>query len=204
MRTARTVAGLVVVVLLVATAAPEGGATLPAHRSLAGRLLVATDVMGDTRFAKTVIYMVRHSERGALGVIVNLPIAEVPYERVLRTYGLEAPQGSGDVRVHYGGPLEETSTFVLHTPEWAGDGTTVVDGGFALTADPTVLQAMARGAGPRRALFCLGRAGWAPGQLDVELETGAWAVASTDERLLFDEDPKQKWIEAMTRRILEL
>jgi putative transcriptional regulator len=63
---------------------------------------------------------------------------------------------------------------------------------------------LARGAGPRRALFCLGRAGWAPGQLDVELETGAWAVASTDERLLFDEDPKQKWIEAMTRRILEL
>ena len=204
MTTVQTSVGLLLAALLVTTAAPDLGAAAPIHRSLAGRLLVATDAMGDTRFAKTVIYMVRHSEKGALGVIVNLPIAEVPYERVLRTYGLEAPPGSGDVRVHYGGPMEETSAFVLHTPEWSGDGTTVVDGGFALTADPSVLQAMARGAGPRRALFCLGRAGWAPGQLDVELETGAWAVASTDERLLFDEDPKQKWIEAMTRRILEL
>ena len=79
-----------------------------------------------------------------------------------------------------------------------------MDGRFALTEDPKVLQAMARGAGPRRALFFLGYAGWAPGQLDAELATGAWGVALADERLVFDEDPKQKWIEAMARRILDL
>jgi putative transcriptional regulator len=67
-----------------------------------------------------------------------------------------------------------------------------------------VLQAMARGAGPRRALFLLGHAGWAPGQLDAELATGAWGVATADERLVFDEDPAQKWIEAMARRRLDL
>ena len=109
-----------------------------------------------------------------------------------------------DVRVHYGGPVEERRGFVLHTPDWKGEGATVVDDHFALTEDPKVLQAMANGAGPRRALFMLGYAGWAPGQLDVEMKTGAWGVAPADERLVFDEDSKQKWIEAMARRILDL
>jgi putative transcriptional regulator len=67
-----------------------------------------------------------------------------------------------------------------------------------------VLQAMARGQGPRRALFLLGHAGWGPGQLDAEMTTGAWGVAPADERLVFEEDPAQKWIEAMARRLLEL
>ena len=78
-----------------------------------------------------------------------------------------------------------------------------MDERFALTADPKVMQAVARGAGPRRALFFLGHAGWAAGQLDAELETGGWAVAHADERLVFDEEPAQKWIEAMTRLILQ-
>ncbi|HEY2995964.1 MAG TPA: YqgE/AlgH family protein, partial [Methylomirabilota bacterium] len=94
--------------------------------------------------------------------------------------------------------------FVLHTSDWSLETTTVMDDGFAMTEDPRVLQAIARGAGPRRSLFVLGYAGWAAGQLEAELATGAWAVARADERLVFDEDPQQKWIEAMTRRLLDL
>jgi putative transcriptional regulator len=174
------------------------------RRSLAGRLLVATDVLRDPRFARTVIYVVRHNAEGAFGLVVNWPITDVPYERALRPFGLEVPAESGDVRVHYGGPVQERRGFVLHTPDWKGAGTTVVDDRFALTEDPSVLQAMAKGTGPRRALFMLGYAGWAPGQLDAEMKTGAWGVAPADERLVFDEDPQQKWIEAMSRRILDL
>ena len=196
------VALLLGVVLLVAAA--DGSAETPPRRSLTGRLLVATEAMRDPRFARTVIYMVRHTEKGAFGLIVNLPMAEVPFERALRPFGLEVPPDAGDVRVHYGGPVDERRGFVLHTPDWTGERTTVVDGSFALTEDPAVLQAMARGTGPRRALFFLGHAGWAPGQLDAELATGAWAIARADERLVFDEDSTQKWIDAMTRRLLDL
>ncbi|HEU4369088.1 MAG TPA: YqgE/AlgH family protein [Methylomirabilota bacterium] len=197
-------AALLLAVALVVAAVTDGGAETPGRRSLAGRLLVATEAMRDPRFARTVLYLVRHNDKGAFGLVINLPVAEVPFEQALRPFSLEVPPGSGDVRVHYGGPVDQRRGFVLHTPEWAGEGTTVVDGGLALTEDPAVLQAMARGTGPRRALFCLGYAGWAPGQLDAELATGAWAVARADERLVFDEDPSQKWIEAMTRRILDL
>ena len=174
------------------------------RRTLTGRLLVATDAMNDTRFERTVIYLVRHDAEGALGLVVNLPRGEVSFERALRPLGLEAPPGSGNVRVHYGGPVNERRGFVLHTPDWRGEGTQVVDGGFALTEDPRVLQAMARGDGPKRALFCLGYAGWAPGQLEREMSTGAWGVALADERLVFEEDARQKWIEAMSRRLLDL
>ena len=195
---------LVLGVVLLVSAVAESSAETPGRRSLTGRLLVATEAMGDPRFARTVIYMVRHTDKGAFGLIVNLPMAEVPFERALRPFGLEVPPDAGDVRVHYGGPVDERRGVVLHTPDWTGEGTTVVDGSFALTEDPAVLRAMARGTGPRRALFFLGHAGWAPGQLDAELATGAWAVARADERLVFDEDPAQKWIEAMTRRLLDL
>jgi putative transcriptional regulator len=193
-----------VLAVVLAASTVAGDPAEASRRSLAGRLLVATDTMGDPRFARTVVYVVRHDAGGALGLIVNLPIAEVPFERVLRSYGLDTPPGAGRVRVHYGGPVAETRAFVLHSPDWKAAGTTVVDDDFALTGEPSVLQAMAGGTGPRRALFCLGHAGWAPGQLDAELETGAWAVARADTHLVFDEDPGQKWIEAMTRRILEL
>jgi len=182
----------------------DAGAQAPARRSQTGRLLVATDALRDSRFARTVIYLVRHDVRGAFGLVVNLPITEVSYERALQPFGLEVPPGSGNVRVHYGGPVDERRAFVLHTPEWSVETTTVVDNGFALTEDPRVLQAIARGTGPRRSLFLLGYAGWAAGQLEAEMTTGAWAIARADERLVFDEDPQQKWIEAMTRRLLEL
>ena len=191
-------------VVLVLTAAADGRGEAPGHRSLTGRLLVATEALRDPRFARTVIYLVRHNEEGAFGLVINLPMGEVSFERALRPFGLDVPPGSGDVRVHYGGPVDDRRAFVLHTPDWKGEGTTVVDGGFAVTEDPRVLQAIARAAGPRRALFVLGHAGWAPGQLDAELATGAWGVAPADERLVFDEDPNQKWIEAMTRRLLSL
>jgi putative transcriptional regulator len=199
------VAALLLAALLVVTAAAwDGHAQPPSRPSLTGRLLVATDSLRDPRFAKTVIYIVRHRPEGAFGLVINVPLGEVPFERTLRPFGLEVPQGSGSVRVHYGGPVEERRGFVLHTPDWTSAATTVIDEHFAITDDPRVLQAIAAGAGPRRALFCLGYAGWGPGQLDAEMTTGAWGVAPADQKLVFDEDPSQKWIEATTRRLLDL
>ena len=62
--------------------------------------------------------------------------------------GLEAPPGSGDLQIYYGGPVDERHGFVLHTPDWKSDGTTVVDGRFALTEDAKILESMAGGTGP--------------------------------------------------------
>ena len=101
--------------MALATATADERAPTTGRRSLAGRLLVATEALRDPRFARTVIYMVRHTEGGALGLVVNIPMGDAPFERALEPFGLEAPPGSGKVRVYYGGPVE---SHVLWTLAW--------------------------------------------------------------------------------------
>jgi putative transcriptional regulator len=172
--------------------------------SLAGQLLVATETLQDPRFARTVIYIVRHDATGAMGLVVNRPVRDLPLAALLRKFGRDDRGASGSVRAHYGGPVEIGQGFILHTAEYATQGTEPVAGDVALTPGPGVLDALgdtARGAGPRKSLFALGYAGWAPAQLEREIEEGAWITVPADEALLFDEDHARKWDRAMSRRL---
>jgi len=92
----------------------------------------------------------------------------------------------------------------LHTRDWSSDDSRLVDGTVAVTTDPVVFEALASGAGPRRALFAAGYAGWAPGQLEAELGRGDWIVVSADEALIFDDDAESKWDRATQRRRITL
>ena len=185
-----------------------GGSPLAqADKSLLGQFLVATDTLRDPRFARTVIYMVRHDGSGALGLVVNRPVRDVPLAPLLRQFGLDDRGVNGSIRLHYGGPVEPAVGFLLHTVEYATEGTERVTGDVAvtpLTARPVVLRDIAHGAGPRRFLFALGYAGWAPGQLEGEIDNGAWITVSADEQLLFDDDHARKWERAMSRRRLTI
>jgi len=184
-----------------AVAAPR--AITPAAQSLVGQFLVATDTLRDPRFARTVIYMVAHDATGAMGLVVNRPLRDMPVAPLLRQFGLDERGVTGSVRVHYGGPVEIGQGFMLHTAEYATQGTSPIAGDIAMTSLPGVLTALsdaARGAGPRKALFAVGYAGWAPGQLEGEIEQGAWITVPADEVLLFDEDPARKWERAIARR----
>jgi len=176
----------------------------PRARGLAGQLLVATDSLRDPRFVRTVIYMVRHDPSGALGLVVNRPLGTMPLARLLDSLGRSGEGVSGTIRLHYGGPVEPKRGFVLHTAEWAGEDSHVVQGGVALTTDPAIFEAIARGAGPRRLIVALGYAGWSPGQLEGEIEGGAWITVTADEALIFDEEASTKWDRAMARRKIVL
>ncbi len=173
-------------------------------RSLAGLLLVASPEMGDPRFTRTVIYMVRHDAQGAMGLVINRPIGHLPLAGLLEQLGLSTEGVTGDVRVHYGGPVEASQGFVLHTTDFSGAATRVVKNGVAMTSTPDVIRAIATGKGPRRRLLTLGYAGWGPGQLEGELARGAWVVAAADEALVFDENDEGKWRRAMDRQLIDL
>ncbi|MBI2491132.1 MAG: YqgE/AlgH family protein [Candidatus Rokubacteria bacterium] len=192
---------LAVVVLGLALA---GAAAARDAGGLAGQLLVATDDIRDPRFHRTVIYLVRHDATGALGLVVNRPLGDVPLARVLEQFGAQEREAPGTLRVHYGGPVEPGRAFMLHTADYAGRETQVIKDGVAVTAHPDVLDALARGRGPRRTLFALGYAGWAPGQLEGELGRGAWIVVPADEALVFDDAAARKWDRAMARRKIDL
>jgi putative transcriptional regulator len=172
--------------------------------STIGQMLVATESLRDPRFAETVVYMLRHDATGALGLIINRPIATVPLARLLESLGRSHDGATGDIRVHYGGPVEPGRGFVLHTAEWMTEDSRLVHADIAVTTDPTVFEALAHGGGPRRALFAAGYAGWAPGQLEAEIDGGFWIVVSADESLIFDDDAGTKWERATQRRRLTL
>ena len=197
---------VVVTVALTAIAATAGRSAEPraGAGSLAGQFLVATPEMQDPRFARTVIYMVRHDASGAQGLVVNRPLGEIPLALLLEQTGIESRGVEATVRLHAGGPVDVLRIFVLHTAEFMSAGTLPVKDGIALTFQPDILDAIARGKGPRRALLAVGYAGWAPGQLEAEMKTGAWARASADEALIFDGDYETKWDRAMARRRIDL
>lgn len=199
-----TCAAAVLCALAVLGPARAGGGSpiAQAEKSLAGQFLVATEALRDPRFARTVVYMARHDASGALGLVVNRPIGDVPLAPLLRQFGLDESGVNGTIRLHYGGPVEGTRGLMLHTAEYATEGTERIAGDIALTSRPEVLRDIAQGKGPRRFLFALGYAGWAAGQLEREIDSGAWITVPADESLLFDDDHTKKWDRAMSRRRL--
>jgi putative transcriptional regulator len=172
--------------------------------SLAGRFLVATDELQDPRFVRTVVYMIHHDAGGAMGLVVNRPMGEASLSDLLERIGLEGKGVSGEILVHYGGPVESGRGFILHTADYKLESTRVVEDGIAVTTQPEIFRAIGAGKGPRRCLFALGYAGWAPGQLEAEIRKGAWEIVPADEALIFDDDYQKKWERAMARRTINL
>ena len=182
----------------------EAGSQAPSGAIERGRLLVATEELRDPRFFHAVIYLLSHDETGTIGLVVNLPVAEVSMADLLRSVGVNRPAAAGQVRVYAGGPVDPSRGFVLHSADYLGPDTQVVKDGLAFSVRPEILAAIADGQGPRRWLFALGYAGWAPGQLEAEIQRGAWITVGLDQSLLFDVPAERKWNRAMARRAIEL
>jgi len=172
--------------------------------TLAGQLLVARTELRDPRFIRTVVYLVHHGAGGAMGLILNRPIGEASLSELLERAGVKGTGVNGEIRVHFGGPVEPGRGCVLHTAEYKIEGTQVVKDGIAMTSRPEILRAMGTGTGPRRSLFALGYAGWASGQLEAEIKAGAWEIVPADKALVFDENSEEKWERAMARRTIHL
>lgn len=165
---------------------------------LTGKFLVAMPGMGDPRFEKSVILVCAHSDEGAMGLIINKRVDEVSFAGLLEHLNIpRAPEGR-DIAVHFGGPVERGRGFVLHSRDYRGGATTMkIEGGYGMTATLDVLEAIARGGGPHRALLALGYSGWGPGQLEAEIARNDWLTAEADAALVFAEDDAGKWVGAL-------
>ena len=186
----------------VAPTAPEPAAP-PARGSLTGQLLIASPDMRDPRFDHAVILVVRHDSDGAFGLVINMPAGERPLAELLAAIG-ETGTGDAKVPVFVGGPVQPEVALVLHSAEYRGSGTLAIDGRLAVTGDRQILRDMAAKTGPQKSLLCLGYAGWAPGQLDAEMEHNVWFTAPADPALVFDAARDKVWDLAMARRTRDL
>ena len=173
--------------------------------SLTGQLLVAMPQMLDERFARSVVYICAHSgEAGAMGLVINKPLGSLTMGELFAQLDI-SPGGIVRSRpVHFGGPVEAGRGFVLHTADYTEEATLVVDENIAVTATLDILRAIGKGQGPRQSLFALGYAGWAPGQLDAEIQANGWLSVSADDEIIFDPDYDQKWQRAIAKLGIDL
>ncbi len=162
--------------------------------SLKGKLLIASPALADPRFARAVILVAEHSADGTLGLVLNRPSESSVTESVDELRGVVDP---GEA-VYVGGPVQTDAVMVL--AEFSNSelaAALVLDdiGFLPAEADMDVIAAVTR-----RARVFAGHSGWGPGQLDGELEEGAWIVADAEPDDVFSEDSDDLWASALQRK----
>lgn len=168
-----------------------------------GQFLIAMPQLAESDFERSVIYICAQSEEGAMGFVINRA-QSVTFPEVLEQLDLvgdvhpelNAP-GIGDFPVLCGGPVEPGRGFVLHSDDYAGDGSIPITDDLFMTGTLDVLRSVAAGKGPGKAMLVLGYAGWAPGQLESEIANNDWLTCPAIEDLLFDRDLDSKYERAL-------
>ncbi|MFY9685388.1 MAG: YqgE/AlgH family protein [Pseudolabrys sp.] len=179
----------------------------PGRGYLDGQMLIAMPAMSDERFTRAVIYVCAHSTEGAMGIIVNQPAQNIKFPDLLvqlevipAAERIQLPGRAEDVKVLKGGPVETGRGFVLHSADFFIENSTLpIDEGVCLTATLDILKAIARGNGPASAILALGYAGWAPGQLEEEIQQNGWLHCSADPELIFGQDTAMKYEKALRK-----
>ena len=174
--------------------------------NLTNHFLIAMPGLQDEIFVKSVIYVCEHSERGALGLMINKPTdinLKALFDKVelplLREDLVDSP-------VFQGGPVQTERGFVLHEPRFAGAdqpdeaiyaSTMIIPGGLEMTTSKDVLEAISTGAGPRKVLVSLGYSAWGQGQLESELGENSWLTVGADNAVIFDTPVEQRYDKAL-------
>ena len=170
--------------------------------NLTNHFLIAMPGLSDELFGRSVVFMCEHSERGALGLVINKP-SDILRPRLFEKVDL--PMGRDDLHelpVFQGGPVQTERGFVLHDAV-SGEGESVyastlsIPGGLEMTTSKDVLEAMASGAGPRRVFVSLGYASWGQGQLESEITENSWLTVEADPSVIFDAPVAERYERAM-------
>jgi len=179
---------------------------------LDGQMLIAMPAMMDERFARSLIYICAHSSEGAMGIVVNHPAPNIDFSDLLVKLDvipakdvIRLPPQADVVKVMRGGPVETERGFVLHSADYFVENSTLpIDEGICLTATIDILKAIARGSGPASAILALGYAGWAPGQLETEIQGNGWLHCAADSELIFGSDVGGKYERALRKIGIDL
>jgi putative transcriptional regulator len=167
--------------------------------NLTNHFLIAMPGMADPHFSKTLTYICEHSDKGAIGLVINKPI-DITVGHLFEQVNIALEDGA--VRydaVFFGGPVKVECGFVLHQPLGDWNSTLKIDEDIGMTTSKDILEAIARGEGPNRVLVTLGYAGWSPGQLEEEIKRNGWLTVEADANLIFDLPPEDKLLAAMQK-----
>ncbi len=172
---------------------------------LDGKLLIAMPRIRDTSFENAVVFLCAHSEQGAMGLVINKPAPLMFFADLVDKIDMDGgtraiPDHVMRMPVRLGGPVEQFRGFVLHSEDYcAPDQTLAIGKSFGLTATIDVLRDIALGQGPVKRLVALGYAGWAPGQLENEIQHNGWLHCDADDDIIFGESLDSKHISALLK-----
>ena len=175
--------------------------------NLTHHFLIAMPGLEDESFARSVVYLCEHSERGALGLIINKP-TDITLKGLFDKVDLSLRREDLTKEpVFQGGPVQTERGFVLHEPMPMDKGDTdesvyastmTIPGGLEMTTSKDVLEALSTGAGPRRVLITLGYSSWGEGQLESELAENAWLTVAADLSVIFDTPVPERYDRALS------
>ncbi len=177
----------------------------PITINLTNQFLIAMPGMVDGTFAGSVVYLCEHTEKGALGLVINKPI-DIKLKNLFEKVELTLDrQDLADAPVFFGGPVQTERGFVLHEPLGGGEGegahynsTLQIPGGLEMTTSKDVLEALANGAGPKKVLVTLGYSGWGAGQLEDEIGRNGWLTVDAEPGIIFDTPVDQRYERALS------
>ena len=181
--------------------------------NLTHHFLIAMPGLQDAVFGHSVVYLCEHSERGALGLVINKP-SDLSLKHLFDK--VELPLKRDDLSntpVFQGGPVQTERGFVLHDAVVAEGGepgesiyasTMTIPGGLEMTTSKDVLEALSTGAGPRRVLVSLGYSSWGEGQLESEIAENTWLTVGADPSVIFDTPVDERYRKALSLLGLEL
>jgi putative transcriptional regulator len=167
--------------------------------NLTNQFLIAMPSMADPTFSGTVVYLCDHSERGALGLVINRP-TDIDLEALFSRIDLKLEiEPLLHMPVYFGGPVQTERGFVLHAPRSGTNYTSsmAVPGGLEMTTSKDVLEAVANGSGPEQFLLTLGHAGWGAGQLEDEISKNGWLTVEADPKIVFDVPAEERFEAAL-------
>ncbi len=174
--------------------------------NLTHHFLIAMPGLEDEAFAHSVVYLCEHSERGALGLVINKP-SDINLKHLFDKVDLPLRREDlSNIPVFQGGPVQTERGFVLHEPIFAEDAdphesvyasTMTIPGGLEMTTSKDVLEALSTGSGPRKVLVSLGYSAWGEGQLESELAENSWLTVGADLSVIFDTPFEQRYAKAL-------
>lgn len=172
--------------------------------NLTNQFLIAMPGMGDDNFAGSVVYMCEHTERGALGLVINKPI-DIKLRNLFEKVDLTLDREDlANAPVYFGGPVQTERGFVLHEPLGGGEegahynSTLSIPGGLEMTTSKDVLEALSHGAGPKKVLVTLGYSGWSAGQLEEEIGRNGWLTVNAEPSIIFDTPIEKRYERALS------
>ncbi len=163
---------------------------------LTGHFLIAMPQLDDPNFFHSVTYICQHDAKGAMGVMINQPLAMKLGDILQQLEINNSDETLAQQQVYFGGPVQQDRGFILHSPSKNWQGSLFISNDIVLTTSSDILKDIANQGGPNESLIALGYAGWGPGQLEEELAQNAWLSVPASADIIFKTPIEKRWHEA--------